>query len=109
MLAYKISLRYEDNAFLRWSSICLGIDFSICHVKYFIDGRKVADKALSNSWLDLCAGKDPPWPNKTTMIKSGQNMVGYLTNLNMYKNMLNDTEMKQVSNLSCCFLPNLKF
>lgn len=31
------------------------------------------------------------------MIKSGQNMVGYLTNINMYASMLNDTEMKEIT------------
>ena len=96
MLIKGFTFRYEDNAFLRWSSICLGIDFSLCHVKYFIDGRKVADEDLSSSWINLCSGDDPPWPGQMKMIKSGQNMVGYLTNINMYSNMLNDTEMKQV-------------
>ena len=55
----------QDNALLRWSSVCLGIDFDRCwvkildyrsrnwnnfddflQVKYYIDGRRVADEAL---------------------------------------------------------------
>ena len=38
--------RYSDNALLRWSSVCFGVDFDLCWVKYWIDGRKVADEAL---------------------------------------------------------------
>ena len=84
-------------AWLRWSSICLGIDLPLCHVKYYIDGRKVADEDLVDTWNDLCAGVDPPFPSQVDKIKSGQNMVGDLTNINVYGRMLTDDEMRKVS------------
>ena len=86
-------------AFLRWSSICLGIDFSRCHIKYFIDGRKVADEDLVETWKDLCNGVNPPYPSKVVKIKSGQNMVGDLTNINVYGKMLSDITMEKVFRL----------
>ena len=91
-----IITRYEDNAFLRWSSICHSVDFTRCWVKYYIDGRKVADQKLVPTWADLCAGREPPWPSKVTKIAAGQNMVGYLTNINVHSRVLQDQEMLAV-------------
>ena len=82
---------------MRWSSICLGVDFTLCHVKYYIDGRKVADEDLVDTWKDLCQGVDPPFPTTVDKIKSGQNMVGFLTNINMFGSILSDDEMKKVN------------
>ena len=65
-------------------------------MKYFIDGRKVADEGLVDTWKDFCAGVEPPFPDRIEKIKSGQNMVGLLTNLNMYGRLLTDDEMKKV-------------
>ena len=65
-------------------------------MKYFIDGRKVADEALVDTWMDLCNGVDPPFPTKIEKIKSGQNMVGSLTNINVYGRLLTDDEMEKV-------------
>ena len=41
-----ISIRYSDNALLRWSAICVAIDFARCWVTFWIDGRQVADEPL---------------------------------------------------------------
>ena len=84
-------------AFQRWSAICLGVDFTRCHVVYFIDGRIVADEKLVDTWKDFCAGIDPPFPNNIERIKSGQNMVGFLTNINMYGRLLTDDDMRKVT------------
>ena len=81
---------------MRWSSICHSVDFGKCWVKYFVDGRKVADQKLVPTWADLCAGRDPPWPKKVTKIVAGQNMVGRLTNINVHSRVLSDQEMLQV-------------
>ena len=40
------SNRHSDNALLRWSAICVAIDFGRCWVTYWIDGRQVADEPL---------------------------------------------------------------
>ena len=66
-------------------------------MKYFIDGRKVADEELVDTWKDFCAGIDPPFSAKIKRIKSGQNMVGFLTNINMYGRLLTDDEMEKVN------------
>ena len=66
-------------------------------MKYYIDGRKVADQKLVPTWTDLCAGRDPPWPSKVTKIAAGQNMVGYLTNINVHSRVLQDQEMLAVT------------
>ena len=102
--------RYADLAWLRWSAICVGIDFSLCHVKYYIDGRKVADEDLVSTWQDLCDGKDPQFPTQVDRMMSGQNMVGDLTNINVYGMMLSDEDMNKVLNISlfsAIFLPNV--
>ena len=69
---------------------------SKCHVKYFIDGRKVADESFVDSWKALCSGVKPPYPSQFGKMKSGQNMVGDLTNINMYARILSDSEMSRV-------------
>ena len=65
-------------------------------MKYYVDGRKVADQKLVPTWADLCAGRDPPWPKKVTKILAGQNMVGRLTNINVHSRVLSDEEMFEV-------------
>ena len=65
-------------------------------MKYYIDGRKVADEDLVDTWKDLCQGVDPPFPTTIDKIKSGQNMVGYFTNINMFGSILSDDEMEKV-------------
>ena len=44
----------------------------------------------------MCEGINPEYSKEIDKIISGQNMVGYLTNINMYGRMLNDEEMSQV-------------
>ena len=66
-------------------------------MKYYIDGRKVADQKLVPTWTELCAGRDPPWPSRVTKIVSGQNMVGRLTNINVHSRILQDEEMLAVT------------
>ena len=65
-------------------------------MKYFIDGRKVADEKLIDTWTEFCSGKDPPYPNQLAKIVSGPNMVGDLSNINVYKNILSDMDMNLV-------------
>ena len=91
-----ICIRYDDIAFRRWSSICIGVDFPYCHVKYYIDGIKVGDEDLVETWNDLCFGVNPKFPTNLYRIKSGQHMVGDLTNINVYSGMLTDDEMEKV-------------
>ena len=88
----------------------MGINLSLCHVKYYIDGRKVADEDLVSTWQDLCDGKDPQFPTQVDRMMSGQNMVGDLTNINVYGMMLSDEDMNKVLNISlfsAIFLPNV--
>ena len=49
-----------------------------------------------DTWTDFCKGTDPPFPERIDSIKSGQNMVGFLTNINMFSRMLADDEMREV-------------
>ena len=65
-------------------------------MKYYIDGRKVADEPLVETWRDLCAGINPSFPNMTSKIVSGQYMVGDLTNINIFSALLTDSDMKEV-------------
>ena len=44
-------------------------------MKYYIDGRKVADEALVDTWMSLCNGTSPAWPTGVSRMKSGQNMA----------------------------------
>ena len=45
-LNLNVCTRHSDNALLRWSGICVAIDFDRCWVLYWIDGRQVADEPL---------------------------------------------------------------
>jgi hypothetical protein len=69
-------------------------------VKYFIDGRKVADEDLVSAWKDLCDGINPAYPKQIEKIQSGQNMVGYLTNINAYGRILTNKEMSKVTRVT---------
>ena len=68
--------RSSDNGLLRWSAVCVGIDFDRCWVKYFIDGRKVANETLMDTWTSLCDGTQPSWPSRVSRMISGQSLVG---------------------------------
>ena len=94
---FSLAARYSDNGLLRWSSICLALDLSLCWVKYWIDGRKVADEALVATWASLCNGSQPAWPTAVSHMKSGQNLVGDLTNLQLHSSLLSDNVMEAIT------------